>query len=62
MNEKNLKCFFFFSGLSRYCLSSAKNCEDHTHSFQSAVLIHEIHLVFNSMSHSFSMLTHEISS
>ena len=29
-----------FSGLSRYYLSSAKCCEDHTRSFQSVVEIH----------------------
>ena len=37
---------FFSSKKSPSCyyLSSAKNCEDHTGSFQSAVLIHEIHV------------------
>ena len=31
--------------LSLYCLSSTKNCEDHTHSLQSEVLIREIRVL-----------------
>ena len=29
-------------GLSRYCSSSAKNCEDHTHSAPTVVLIMKV--------------------
>ena len=44
--DSNPRSGLTFSGLSRcYSSSAKKNCDDHLHSFQSAVLIHDIHVL-----------------